>query len=148
MADALDSKSSLGNQVWVQVPPPALLSSQGLASDRPLVARPHVTSPYAIGMPPVAPRLHWHRFIGHFGPLSSAGYVHETAARMVPRSGLAGELSRPSRGQQVLGSARQVANGPSTSAGWPYTVCPTHPDRGVSREAYMSLKVALVPAKP
>ncbi len=27
MADALDSKSSMGNHVWVQLPPPVLLSS-------------------------------------------------------------------------------------------------------------------------
>ncbi len=26
MADALDSKSSMGNHVWVQLPPPVLLS--------------------------------------------------------------------------------------------------------------------------
>ena len=30
MADALDSKSSMGNHVWVQLPPPVLLSAQGV----------------------------------------------------------------------------------------------------------------------
>src|SRR5690348_13762500 len=31
MADALDSKSSMGNHVWVQVPPPVLQMRKGLA---------------------------------------------------------------------------------------------------------------------
>ena len=33
MADALDSKSSMGNHVWVQVPPPVLLKRKGLATN-------------------------------------------------------------------------------------------------------------------
>ena len=32
MADALDSKSSMGNHVWVQLPPPVLLTTKGLVA--------------------------------------------------------------------------------------------------------------------